>query len=418
MLDQTWHIEKPRGDQFVDPPSGYHGRLKFMNWHGFRVAVSGKVGPYFFNQIESRRKHNRSCIIIVTGSPGDGKSYIALRLAQIFDRNFYVDEDFTAPDELVEEVNKANKKIDEANKFRRAEGKPLFPRYELKASQVVFERQRFLFLIGNRSPLQYGQVIIPDEAQYAMGARRWYEDIQKDLMEAVESVRSRGFIIIIVALHLDLLDTIIRKFVLSYMIHIEDRGLGTVYRLRTPRFESHMRKYRLGQLRLLLPGYEECPNPDCIRCSHLWPNDEQKIGCQNVRARYERRKKMFTGMMSERAERKAAEKAAPSDPDLTTDDMAKVVYENKEKLTYNLRGRISPTSIALIIAEKTNQKVMLSSDKQYGVRKWVEAKYPQIALGNPNSKYGKEEGTLYEDVPAENAKITVIDEDDQSVPLE
>jgi hypothetical protein len=127
---------------------------------------------------------------------------------------------------------------------------------------------------------------------------------------------------------------------------------------------------------------------------------------------------MFTGMMSERAERKAAEKAAPSDPDLTTDDMAKVVYENKEKLTYNLRGRISPTSIALIIAEKTNQKVMLSSDKQYGVRKWVEAKYPQIALGNPNSKYGKEEGTLYEDVPAENAKITVIDEDDQSVPLE
>jgi hypothetical protein len=158
MLDQTWHIEKPRGDQFVDPPSGYHGRLKFMNWHGFRVAVSGKVGPYFFNQIESRRKHNRSCIIIVTGSPGDGKSYIALRLAQIFDRNFYVDEDFTAPDELVEEINKANKKIDEANKFRRAEGKPLFPRYELKASQVVFERQRFLFLICNRSPLQYGQV--------------------------------------------------------------------------------------------------------------------------------------------------------------------------------------------------------------------------------------------------------------------
>ncbi len=232
-----------------------------QNWNGFKVPVSGGKTAEFFNLIESRRKKNQSCMIIITGDPGGGKTYAALRLGEIFDSRFNVE---------------------------------VTPYDEPGRSQVTFGRKQLMHLIGNDTPLQREQVIVIDEAQFAMGSRRWYEDVQKDLIEQIEAVRSRGFVIIIVSLHLNLLDNIIRRYVLTFMIHMEDRGRGVVYRLYTPRFESEMRKKRLGSIQLNLPNYEYCKHPDCLRCPYLYPEDPKKE-CILLRATYERSKKAFIG---------------------------------------------------------------------------------------------------------------------------
>ena len=151
------------------------------------------------------------------GRAGDGKSLLTLRLSQILDHNitildtddeFYFKEEYDAAHFL----KRKEKEGHVCEKVEHKKGgfvvKTSQPEENVDPSQVVFDRGHFLYLIGNKSPLKRGQIIMADEAQYAMGSRNWYEDLQQDLMEAVESVRSRGYIILIVALHLNMLDKI------------------------------------------------------------------------------------------------------------------------------------------------------------------------------------------------------------------
>jgi len=127
----------------------HEGKIKkVMNWHNYAVEVGSFKSPFFFNEIQARRYKNKSNIIIITGSPGDGKTYCGIRLCEIFD--------------------------------------PKFDPY----TQIVFTRPQLLHIIGEKSPLKRGQVILIDEAHYQMGSRRWMESVQKDLMDALASVRS------------------------------------------------------------------------------------------------------------------------------------------------------------------------------------------------------------------------------------
>jgi hypothetical protein len=315
-----------------------------MNWNGFKVPYSGGKTAEFFDIIDSRRKQNKSCMIIITGDPGGGKTYAALRLGEIFDPRFNVE---------------------------------MTPYDEPGGSQVTFGRKQLMHLIGNDTPLQREQVIVIDEAQFAMGSRRWYEDVQKDLIEQVEAVRSRGFIIIIVALHLNLLDNIIRRYVLSFMIHMEDRGKGIVYRLYTPRFESEMRKKRLGSITLNLPNYELCKHPDCLRCPHLYPENPKIVECNYLRAVYERSKKAFIGNKNteKEAQHEARERKRSANPPVVrqlekaqakvTQDIEKVaqrdtaeteiankIIDHQDELRFDERNSVYEASSAQEILKK------------------------------------------------------------------
>jgi len=242
----------------------------WMDWHDFKVPSSSEltgVGPYFFDELAARRANTENNLIIVTGAPGVGKTYTAMRLGQIMDPKFKVTHT------------------------------PGDGQYD---SNVPFGRQHITYLIGNDTPLARGQVIVIDEAQLSMGSRRWYEDVQKDLIEQMEAVRSRGFIIFVVVLHLNMMDNIIRRHVLTHMIHVEKRGESVIYRLHTGRFQPEMHPYRIGKLKLNLPGYEECQHPNCLACPWLF-NEENKTWhgysgqCKNIRAIYERSKREYIG---------------------------------------------------------------------------------------------------------------------------
>ena len=333
------------GRDFAEPPKGYKGPVRFLNWGGYKIATydEGGLKANFFDEVAARRRDNRSVIILVVGDPGEGKSYLALRFCQIFDKRFTVLD--------VDDPRVADPSTD--------------------PSQIVFEREHLLYLIGRNSPLKYGQCILADEAQYAMGSRRWYEQIQKDLMESIESVRSKGYIIVIVALHLELLDKIVRKHVLTYLFKMQERGTAIVYRLFTPTFGTDLWKRRLGILSLKMPGAEECESPDCLRCkySHLHPDTPPTVPkCMNIRAIYERRKKAFVDMRSELARLKSMASKQPKRKRVPVKELAEYVKDNLDKIKRDNKGRLDPVSIQLLVEKEFDTELSLSRAKEVRLR--------------------------------------------------
>lgn len=377
------------GRKMVPTPDDYEGPIEYINWNGYKLAVSNaaKLNTEFFDQVKNRLNENRSVIIITTAPPGQGKSWFTERFCEIMDPGFKI-LDTGYEKYFVDES--------EASKFQRRKSREGYdcnldphpktgyivkvntPPEHLDPSQVVFDRAHFLHLIGNDSPLNRGSTIMGDEAQYAMGARNWYNDLQNDLMESIESVRSRGFIINIVALHLDLLDKIIRKFVLTYMFHIEDRGKATVYRLHTPRFGSQMYKNRLGEIRLMLPDYDACHNHDCLNCEYLYVGPRSRTRCMTIRAKYERRKKEFTGRRSKQAQEKILAQKEETIV-YSVDDYNEVILNHIDGAgeTAWTHNRINPSWIGKIVKETLDVELGINAMKQK--RNDFEVYYPEKA---------------------------------------
>lgn len=348
-MDEVETTESPNLDpeqleEIDDIIGDYDGPIELVDWHGHKLAIlnAARINTEFLNKIENRRKENRSVIIVVVGEPGEGKSWLAMRFAQIFDKDF----DVLDPDESPEP------------------GKD--------PSQVVFERSNFFFLIGKDTPLKYGQVIMPDEAQYAAGSRRWYEELQIDLMEQVESVRSMGFIIVIVALHLDLLDKIIRKFVLTYMFRVSERGKAIVYRLYTPTFGDKMHQKRLGIMYLQMPDIEYCSSNRCLRCEYL--NTEKDERCITLRAKYERKKRDFLDRRNVEAQKKEEIKKARK---YTVQEDADHAEDYKDLYRWNEQGRLMPECIRLIL-EADRDNYQPSERRIKAVRDRLEIQHPEL----------------------------------------
>lgn len=291
-----------RKDEHIpNPVIGTVGRNKILNWNGYKIITGYGKSTYILDEIQYRRRAVKQNMIIVVGAPGEGKSYFALRLAQVLDPDF--------------------------NPFQ----------------QIAFERTHLLWLIGANSPLKMGQVIVIDEAQFIAGARRWYEDIQKDVMEHIESIRSKGYIVIIVALHLNLLDKIIRHYVLSHMMLMMERGKAVIYHLWTPPFMDKLFRRRLGKMALQLPDYEICAFQNCLLCKYI---DK----CMSLRAIYERLKKDFLGKMSAQAQQSAAIKERRKRI-IDYNDLMNKIMQKKDKLVFSKTGTLEPESVKLILED-------------------------------------------------------------------
>lgn len=283
---------------------------------------------FILDEIQYRRKHVKQNMMIVVGQPGEGKSYFAIRLAEVLDKDF--------------------------DPFK----------------QIVFDRGHLLWLLGPTSPLKMGQVVIIDEAQFIAGARRWYEDIQKDVMEHIEAIRSRGFVIIIVALHINLLDKIIRKYVLSHMALMMERGRAKIYHLWTPPFVDKLFRRTLGKLQLQIPSYDQCKFPSCLLCKY-------QDKCMTNRAIYERLKKEFLGKMSTSSQQKAAISERRKRT-IDYNDLLQKVISNKEKIVYNNAGKVEPEGIKILLEEKYG--IVLSDTETSRIIKRGRIKVPDIFI--------------------------------------
>jgi hypothetical protein len=251
-----------------------------FNFNGFKVPISGGTNAVLFNHFASRRNHNQPNIIAVTGNPGSGKTLGSIRLSQIYDSNFKI------------------LRTDE-------EDSPT-------SSNVVFSREHLKFLIDNDSPLKRGACICIDEANLVVGSRHWLESIQRDIVEKLEAIRSRGYMLFIIVLHRSMLDSQMRNFTLSHQLHLERPGVATLYQLNNNRFSSgEVHQRRLGQFRLLIPFWEQCQHNDCLNCEFLFPKDKNKE-CNIERAIYERNKRDFIGHYKSEKNKLPKKKELPS----------------------------------------------------------------------------------------------------------
>lgn len=311
-------VRKVGGDQFVDPPKGYKGANRWVDWRGFRCEFGSGYGTFLLDELQEKRDNIEACIVVVTGTGGKGKTYFTLRLAEILDPKFDVDV------------------------------------------QVPFGPDEFMELISPDSPLGIGRVIVVDESQFAISSRDWYADIQKDLMKQLEAIRSKGFIIFIVALSEKTLDVIARSYVITHKIHLMKRGRARVYSYQMGPFSAKPYPKTISKdEKMALPGAEDCEHSTCLTCPYsgitqsIWKlrNRWEELNiplCQTVRSRYERKKKFFLTEMTELANEKRREsqlkKTQLSDVIITLREHATMLRKTK-------RNRIDINSATGIIRQ-------------------------------------------------------------------
>ena len=273
-----------KGNQYTPTPLWYKGTNKWMKVGNQRYMVGPARKPWFIQKIRTIMKTVGSCVIIVTGKPGRGKTYLSLRLAETLDKDFNIEE------------------------------------------QVIYDQKQMLNAISDTSPLKRGQVIILDEAQFTVSSRNWYDQLQKDLMQNLQAVRSKGLIIIIVALGIDIIDNILRKHIITYRIHVNKRGTGKVLTYDSNLYTGEEMSWDVGTIKRTLPGSNQCTSQEsCLLCEYSgltttrWNNREkwEQQGfhpCQVIRAKYERRKKEYVEIMNKRSVVKAETQMTKTNP--------------------------------------------------------------------------------------------------------
>jgi len=325
----------PVGTPFTEPPPGYSGPNRWINWHKRRFEVGIGCSPFFLREIERRKNNIEACIIGVFGGAGRGKTYAALRLAEIIDKKF---------DPTI---------------------------------QIAFGSEAFLYLIGPDSPLKMGQVIIVDESQFAAGSRNWYQEIQKDLMAHLEAVRSKGYIIFIIALNIATLDVIARNYTLTHMIYMKRRGIGVVYRFYSSPFGKEPYKNRLGIINMKLPGIGKCKHLSCLRCPYSGISQRNSAQlCMNLRTRYERRKKEYLAEIAKASKEKRTTKEEKAKG---IDYNANCTIINWEKIDKQRNGRYNPASICIYSEEILHMPISEYTARRYrAIKEKRDKKAPPV----------------------------------------
>jgi len=314
---------------YLNPRTKKYEIKKVMNWHGYALGIGTGEAPWFFNSIQTAITKQESIVILLTGPPGKGKTYAGLRIAEIFDKRF--DPEI----------------------------------------QCVMDRLDTMKLISGLHKLRRGQIILIDESQFGMGARRWGEKEQQELMEFMAAARYLGLIIIIVSLHISMIDSIARKHIIKHHIHIEERGRGVIYLLQMGRFMRDVNYFppRKGQIVLQLPNYGLCAAPTCLTCKH-------RETCQTNRARYERIK---FGFLVERASKSAemAEQREKTRRQVPDDKIAEYIISLGDEIKWTQKGNIDNAWLQTIIERDFDYKI--GRHKSRDLAKKIVILHPEIA---------------------------------------
>jgi len=128
--------------------------------------------PMLCQSIKDRvTKYNKNCLIIFVGETGSGKSYAALRMAEIIDPDFDI-------------------------------------------SRVHFDTEAFLTNVNNGrldGTLKKGSVIIYDEIGVGHSSRNFYDSVNKALNFVFQSFRKDNFVVFMTAPKLKFIDIQVRE---------------------------------------------------------------------------------------------------------------------------------------------------------------------------------------------------------------
>lgn len=124
-------------------------------------------GGYFVGYTQQRVRHNKNFLAAITGPTGSGKTYSALKLAELTDPNF-------------------------------------------SADQIVFTPKEFMNLL-NSGNLKRGSVIVFEEAGVSMNNKNWQSIVNKMLQFVFQTFRHENYIVYFTAPHFNFIDKSTRE---------------------------------------------------------------------------------------------------------------------------------------------------------------------------------------------------------------
>ena len=273
------------------------GELGWKRVRGHIVPYSPDIGigQYFSDLLMARIHKQKPTNITVNGPPGISKTYTSISIAQYIDPKF--DED-----------------------------------------QIVFSYEEYLTQTIN---LPEERPLVMDEPEFPMGHRTWANEQQKALIATTRSSRFRVHPLILPSISKALLDIVVRKYLLQYMIWLEDRGFGTVFKIIPSKFDESVYHQPMFNLYIEMLNARKCNTAWCLGC-------EKFDTCDLLRARYERKRKRI---MMGRYKQDLEKTKKGESQQFTYKHLEEILLEHKDKWVRNKRGNIDPTSLILILED-------------------------------------------------------------------
>lgn len=314
---------KPLNPRKVDEEAeAEYLKLIPRNWGGFVTLTNASLGvaPYFQIAIRNRMNRELAVNVVVTGEAGISKSYTTWSICRAFSERFAV-------------------------------------------SDIVSKYSEYMASV--LQPRRKGVPIGFDEPQYAASNRDWYNQLNKALVKTITSQRFRLRPVFIPIINMNLLDKVLRSYLIQYHIHVTDRGKGVVYQLEASQFEEKLYRSRLCRIQYgLFDG--ECGRKSCLTCRDMET-------CPTFRAAYERKKATW---QSERDESQLeAAKKSDTREELTLGKMVACVFENVDRTRVN--GKITSAGICAVLREKLGASI--GDRKAYEVRGQLFYEHPELA---------------------------------------
>lgn len=301
-------------------------QIKVENFHGREVLLCAdlSIAPYFSSTIAYRINHRLACNIVITGEPGIGKTYMACDIARL------------------------------------QEGVTASAKERFKIDQVTFRFSDYMKAILH---LKMGKGVVFDEPSYAMGKRDWFKEVNKVLVQTIESQRFLVHPLYIPIINQALLDKTIRSYLVQYRIHVVGRGHAFVYRLQASQHQEKVYHTQICELIYRMFDKEQCSLMSCLGCEKLLHPEHP---CMIFRAQYERKKASIQMDRYEEARDSAAQKEAK---EITNDQLVKMLIEYVEELR-GRRGNIDTFLIMKILKERKGIKI--TQYKGYQLKRLLE----------------------------------------------
>ena len=302
-------------------------KTKHMNYRGFSCVVNKAIGyaPYFTNMLLYRIHKKLATNVVIVGEAGIGKSYMANDIARV------------------------------------VEGKTKQGKDRFSLDQVVFTYKDFMNAVLK---LKTGKIIIFDEPSYSMGKREWYKELNKALVQTVESFRFKVHPLFIPIINKSLLDKTIRSHLIQYQVTMQDRGFASVYRLKASQFRDEVYHHYFCELKYHLFDSHLCDRDTCLGCPKL-------STCNIFRARYERKKASIQESRYTQA-RELADKIETKQ--LTMKQIENLALTIKDK--FITEGKIDVQRLRILLQDDFG--VVLSNTRGYKLKAMLEVHHPQL----------------------------------------
>jgi len=176
------------------------------------IDYNRHIFPWFQETLQKRLKAGFNNILLFCGEAGIGKSYAALTLCSALDPTFNIE-------------------------------------------RVTFSAREFISITNKMKKHQW--VIIDEPAiSGLLGKRTWYQQVQQALVDQLETFRFKQLGVCLCAINANLLDKTVRHYLIHFMIWMQDRGYGLVYRYRASQFDSKVRTPFMGEVYFSPPPSE------------------------------------------------------------------------------------------------------------------------------------------------------------------